>query len=190
MPMRHVPHSRMGLLALVLFVAAPVLGEAPKPIQEADTVTVTATVEAIDHANRRLTLRGEKGVEVTVTASSEVQRFDAIKVGDVVTARYIESVVVRVVPPGEPPSPAAAAREAVTRRAGEKPGATIADQVNLKVKVQAIDKAAPSLTVVTPSGKAMSFKVKDKKRLDKVNVGDEIDVTYTEALLITVDAKK
>lgn len=190
MLIRYVRGSRMALLAAVLSVAAPVLGEAPKPIQEADIVTVTATVEAIDHTNRRLTLRGETGVEVTVAASSDVQRFHAIKVGDVVTARYIESVVVRVVPPGEPPSPASAAGQAVTRRAGEKPGATIADQVNLRVKVQAIDKAAPSLTVVTPAGREMSFKVKDKARLEKVNVGDEIEVTYTEALLITVDAKK
>jgi len=189
MLIRHVPGARMALLAAVLSVAVPVLGEAPKPIQEADIVTVTATVEAIDHTNRRLTLRGETGVEVTVAASSDVQRFHAIKVGDVVTARYIESVVVRVVPPGEPPSPAATG-QAVTRRAGEKPGATIADQVNLRVKVRAIDKAAPSLTVVTPAGREMSFKVKDKARLDTVNVGDEIEVTYTEALLVTVDAKK
>jgi Cu/Ag efflux protein CusF len=164
--------------------------QAPKPVQESDVVTVTATIEAIDQAHRRVTLKGEKGRVVTVNVPPEVERFSSMKVGDVVTARYIESVAVRLVQPGETAPPDAALDLGVTKRPGEKPGATIANKIDVKVKVQAIDKATPALTVETPSGNSLSFKVKDPKRLEKLKVGDEINVTYTEALLLTVDPKK
>jgi Cu/Ag efflux protein CusF len=169
--------------------ASSALAQAPKPIQESDVVTVTATVEAIDKANRQVTLKGEKGRVVTVTVPPEVERFDAMKVGDKVTARYIESVAVRVLAPGET-EPEAAVDLGVTPRPGEKPGATVANKVDVKVKVQAIDKQTPALTVQTPTGNSVSFKVRDPKRLEKLKVGDEINVTYTEALLLTVDAPK
>jgi Cu/Ag efflux protein CusF len=164
--------------------------QAPKPVQEGDVVTVTATVEAIDHTNRQVTLKGEKGRVVTVSVPPEVERFDAIKIGDVVTARYLESVAVRLVQPGEPAPPEAAVDVGVTPRPGEKPGATIAKKVDVKVKVQGIDTKVPAITVETPTGNSLSFKVKDPKRLEKLKVGDEINVTYTEALLLTVDPKK
>lgn len=176
---------------VVVFAAGSLaFAQAPKPIQESDVTTVHATVEAIDQANRLLTLKGEKGRTVTVKVPPEVERFSAMKVGDVVTARYIESVAVRVVVPGEPAPPDAAVDLGVTPRPGEKPGTTIADKIDVKVKVQAIDKGVPSLTILTPTGNSLSLKVKDPKRLEKLKVGDDINVTYTEALLLTVDPKK
>jgi Cu/Ag efflux protein CusF len=182
--------SHFAPLALTLALAVPALAQqSVKPLTDAEVTTVTATVEAIDQATRQLTLKGQDGKLSTVTAPPEVERFSAIKVGDVVTARYIESVVVRLVQPGEN-APDAALDAGVTPRPGDKPGATIANKVDVKVKVQALDKSVPSLTVTTPSGDVRSFRVRDKARLDKLKVGDEINVTYTEALLLTVDPKK
>lgn len=174
---------------LALGLAAPAFADTPKPIQAADHVTVTATVEAIDHTSRHVTLKGEKGNLVTIAVPPDVERFDAIKIGDVVKAQYIESIVVRLAQPGDDTADASV-EAGLTQRAGDKPGATIANQVNVKVKVLAIDKAGSSLTIETPSGDKLSTKVKDKKRLEKLKVGDQIDVTYTEALLLTVDPQK
>src|SRR4029453_8710373 len=177
--------------ALVVVPALHARAQAPKPVASADTGTHTAAAVSIDKPNRHLVLKNNKdGKTETITVPPEVERFDAIKVGDVITARYIESALIRLVDPNEPASSQAAAEVGLTRRPGEKPGGTIAKQVNVKVKVKAIDKAAPSLTVEVPSGDVVSFKVEDKKRLEKLKVGDQIDITYTEALMITVDPAK
>ena len=41
-----------------------------------------------------------------------------------------------------------------------------------------------------PNGWAYSSKVQDKDALSKVKVGDKVDITWTEALLVSMDAPK
>ena len=48
----------------------------------------------------------------------------------------------------------------------------------------------PSIKVKTPEGHLMSAKVEDKKSLDGLKVGDKVTVTFTEALMVTVEAPK
>ena len=42
------------------------------------------------------------------------------------------------------------------------------------------------MTVLTEDGRTVSFKVEDKKNLKDVKVGDKVEVTYTEAVMISV----
>ena len=93
-----------------------------------------ATIEAIDQTSKRVTLKGEKGNYVEVDASA-MPRFNQLKVGDVVTATYSESLAVHVRKPGEPAPPAAS--DSVTRREGA-PGASAARQRTVTVTIQAI----------------------------------------------------
>ena len=44
----------------------------------------------------------------------------------------------------------------------------------------------PSITVTTPDGRTVTRKV-EEKNLEGVNVGDMIDVTYTRAVLLSID---
>ena len=53
-------------------------------------------------------------------------------------------------------------------------------------KVKAIDPKLPSVTVLTDDGKTVTMKVADKKNIEGLKVGDKIDITYTEALMISV----
>jgi Cu/Ag efflux protein CusF len=156
----------------------------PKPISE--SVTLKATIEAIDQTSKKVTLKGPKGNYVEVDAST-MPRFDQLKVGDVITATYTESLAVHIRKPGEPAPPASA--DSVTRREGA-PGATAARQRTATVVVQAIDPKAPSVTVKTSDGRVLSFRVEDPKNLEKVKVGDTVDVTFTESLLIKADPAK
>jgi Cu/Ag efflux protein CusF len=54
------------------------------------------------------------------------------------------------------------------------------------VTVKAIDAKIPSVTVLTEDGRTASFKVEDKKNLEGVKVGDKVEITYTEAVMISV----
>jgi Cu/Ag efflux protein CusF len=58
------------------------------------------------------------------------------------------------------------------------------------VTIKAIDMAIPSVTLTTADGNTMSFKVEDKKNLTGVKVGDKVQITYTRALAISVEAPK
>ncbi len=153
----------------------------PKPITE--SVTIKATIEAIDQTAKKVTLKGPKGNFVEVDASG-MPRFDQLKVGDVVTATYYESLAVHIRMPGE--SAPTAGSAAITPRPGA-PGATAARQRTVTVTVQAIDRKAPSVTIKTEDGRVLSFRVENPKNLENVKVGDKVDVTYTEALLLKAD---
>ena len=100
----------------------------PAQIKEmaGDSVTVSGTVEAIDHTSRVLTLKNEKGDMVTLDVPSDVKRFPEIKVGDKITARYYDNVTVRLKKPGEAAVNTGAA--AVTPGTGAKPAKTVASQ--------------------------------------------------------------
>jgi hypothetical protein len=52
------------------------------------------------------------------------------------------------------------------------------------------DATVPSVTVRTGDGHKMTAQVEDRKALDGVKVGDRVEITFTEALMVTVDAPK
>ena len=62
---------------------------APGKAVMANTIEITATVQAVDKATRAVTLKGPEGNVRTITAGPEVKNFDQIKVGDQVAVRYL-----------------------------------------------------------------------------------------------------
>lgn len=153
-----------------------------------EKVTVTATVEAIDHANRVLTLKGPKGNYVDVDVAPDVKRFDQIKVGDKLTATYYDNIVLTLQRPGEKPKDTAEA--AVTRSDSTRPGGTAARQRTITVVIDAIDPNIPSISFKGPQGWQYSSRVEDKNVLKTVKVGDRVDITWTQALLVSLEPPK
>jgi len=54
------------------------------------------------------------------------------------------------------------------------------------VTIEAIDANVPSVKVKSADGHSLSFKVQDKTKLAGLKVGDKVDITYTEALMVSV----
>ena len=159
---------------------------APKPIVLKDKIKLQGTVTAIDRANRTVTILGSKGNVLALTVDESVKRFDAMKVGDTVSAEYYESVAYDIKKPGT-----AAAPDTVTEQSGKltgaKPGGGVANVNVTTVTVTAIDAAAPSITVRGSDGQILTFRVRHPEYLGQVKVGDVVVVTKTEALLIAVE---
>ena len=172
--------------AMILATLAPLVAQTKTVTGEQSTIT--ASVEAIDHGNRTVTLKGPKGNYVTIDVPPGVQRFDSIKVGDKLTATYYENLVLTVQKPGSKPKDSA--EEALTRSTSTKPGVTAAKQRTITAEITAIDTKVPSISFKGPNGWAYSSKVEDKDALSKVKVGDKVDITWTEALLVGFDAPK
>lgn len=151
-------------------------------------MTETATVEAIDPANRMVTLKGPKGNLYDVKAGDEVKNFSQIEVGDKVTARYYQAVAVEVRKPGEAPGPAATQKETMGRaKPGEKPAGFAAEQTTITTTVTAIAPDKSSVTLKGPEGKTTQVSVRDPRNLEKVKVGDQVMITYTEAMAVSVE---
>ena len=174
------------LAVLAVLVALPLVARAQKPVTQTEAIEVTTKIEAIDKTARLVTLKDKEGDTETIKCGPEVERFDELKVGDTVTFRYYESIAYAIRKPGQPSGLPAETGPAVTRSEGPKPGGTIAQQETATVTVKAIDEKVPSITVLTEDKRTVSFKVEDKKNLKDVKVGDKVEVTYTEAVMVSV----
>ena len=53
--------------------------------------------------------------------------------------------------------------------------------------IQAIDKKNGTVTLKAPDGTLTTIKARNPAKLDKVTVGDLVEITYTEALAIGVE---
>jgi len=178
--------ATFALLGVVVLAAAPALAQTKTLTGE--TVTKTATIEAINHATRELTVKGPEGNFVTFTVAPEVKRFDTLKVGDTIVAKYYENLVIRVKLPGEKDVDSATSGAAPA--AGAKPGATVAEQRTITATITAIDPKVPSITFKGPNNWSYSSRVEDKKALAQVKVGDKVDITWTQAVLIGIETPK
>jgi Cu/Ag efflux protein CusF len=154
----------------------------------ADTITATATITAIDQKARTVTIKDEFGISDVLEVPEDVTRFSALKVGDKISVRYHSSVVVKLRQPGDPTPPVEQA--ALTPSKGEKPGVTAAAQQTLTVTVDAIDLKASTITVKGPNGLTYLRKVQDTKALEKLKVGDQLDITWTDAIAVSVSPAK
>jgi Cu/Ag efflux protein CusF len=151
-----------------------------------ETTVVTATVEAIEASTRTLTLKKPDGTYVTAIAPPEMKRFPELKIGDRISARYYENMVIRLKRPGEKVVDASA--QSTTPAGQIRPGGTAAKQRTMTATITAIDANTPSITFTGPNDWKYSSRVQDRSALAGVKVGDKVDITWTEALLVSVDS--
>ncbi|HMF08487.1 MAG TPA: hypothetical protein VKJ00_05085 [Thermoanaerobaculia bacterium] len=179
------PLASLGLAFSTALVTMAAEAKPSKPIQVSDKMSIQATVEAIDRTNRTVTLKGPKGNLLTISVDEGVSRFDQLKVGDSIQAKYYESVVVEVnksspVPPGD------ARMTASAPLPGVKPGGVRTSQTTTVVTIEAIDPETPAVTVRTSDGSVVSLRIKNKKYLKDVKVGDQVTITKTQGLIVEV----
>jgi len=177
-----------GLIAaaLLLPLAAHCLAQTKE--MRGRTVTVSATVEAVEPVTRTITLKLLQGSYVDVVAPDSETRFSEIKAGDQITATYYQNVVLRLKKPGE--KSADRDTTAGTGSAGKKPGVSPSTQRTITATITAIDLQVPSISFSGPNNWTYSSPVEDRKALERVKVGDKVDIMWTVALLFSFDVKK
>ncbi len=83
--------------------------------------------------------------------------------------------------------PGASAKEAVaTSKPGDTPAGAVA-QVTVTATITAIDKKAQTVSIKGPEGQVETVKARDPKNLDRVKVGDLVEITYTRAFAVSLD---
>jgi uncharacterized surface protein with fasciclin (FAS1) repeats len=164
---------------------------APASVAVGRTIGAVAVVEAIDPPRRLLTLRGEDGEVVTVRVGEDVRNLERIRVGDRVVARYREAVAVGIKPPDRPPVVPAEVTTATARApVGDMPASLVAGNVTATVQVERVDPATGTVWFRGPSGVLRVRTVEDpelRRFVGTLEPGDEVDVSYTEAVAVSVE---
>lgn len=157
----------------------------PGNVVMAEKTTVTATVKAIDKANRLVTLQTPDGRTETIQVPEEARNFDRIKIGDKVTIDYLQTVAVAIRKAGEPKPPSTRATVEVAPK-GEKPSGKVVKTHEMTATVEAVDPAKHTVTLKGPEGNSQTIAVDPQVQLEKINVGDKVDIQYTEATALKV----
>jgi hypothetical protein len=150
-------------------------------------VEISALVVAVDKASRTVTLKGPKGNVVDIVAGDEVKNFAQIKVGDYLFVRYMQSLSLELQKVKAGPSGIVEQSGMATAKPGERPAAVAGHEVTAIAKVTAVNKKASTITLKGPRGNSVTLDVKNPEQFKVVKVGDDILVTYTEAVAISVE---
>ena len=179
--------KRSICLAIIGVLTTIGCATAKEPFQKEDTIEATATIQAIDAENRLLAIRGPAGV-ATIVAGPEVRNFDQIHVGDQVKVTYTAAVGAAITKSKATPTTTYDAA-AISAPLGAKPAAAVGATVSTTVQIESVDTSFDAVTFKRPDGFVRTIAVSSpegKKFIRTLKEGDMVDVTYTEALAISV----
>lgn len=166
---------------------APVALDKPS-FQASQSEIVTATVKAINHETREVTLLRQDGEEVTFTASEEARNLNQVSVGDTVVAEYIEKMTVQVMANDANLAPDAGGATTVGRtEEGEMPGVAAVDTVVMTATVEEINHEKQTFKLKGPQGKVQEYQAQNPENLKRAAVGDLVVITMSEAVAISVE---
>ncbi len=150
------------------------------------TVMLTATVEAINHETREVTLRGPEGRTVDIVASEDARNLNQIKVGDVINIEYEQGMSIEVFAV-EGAEAGAGGFAAVARpEEGGTPAMAAIDALVVTAVVEEINLEANTFKLKGPSGLVKEFEARDPENLKKAAVGDLVVITYTQAIAMSL----
>jgi Cu/Ag efflux protein CusF len=175
--------SRLLCAALVLgFASQALTAAAQAPNVVTSETTTRATVDRIEKSTRVVTLRGDGNAFQSVYVDPSIKAFDDLKVGDVVTVRYVESTVVRVRRDAK-----LAEVHDTTEEAKKAGNINVVEQLKGVVTVDSIDSQGQTITYRTRGDQKMIRVVQDKKLLEGLRPGDRIEVTLTRERAISIE---
>jgi antitoxin (DNA-binding transcriptional repressor) of toxin-antitoxin stability system len=173
--------SAAGLAVLAL--SLPSWAQLTKTLPT-QTVTLSGTVETIDHEKRVVHIKTPDAKFEAVDVPPSAKRFDELKVGDKVSITYNNTVSARLKPPGE--APVNTQTSTSTAGQGERPGGAAGVERTMTVTVAAVDKNASSITFTGPNGWKYDRRVVDPTVLDQVKPGDKVDITWLTDVTVSV----
>ncbi len=153
----------------------------------AEKINLKGKVISIDAATRTVVVEGKQGRQVSIMAPKDAPNFDQIKVGDPVAATYIESIALAIAPVADAEPGASGTVSVSSAPPGATPGGVMAEQIQLRAVVKAVDVKTRSVTLDVPSGGERTLKVGEGIDLEKVKTGEQVSVTLTRALAISID---
>jgi hypothetical protein len=171
------------LMVSLLSLSGAVHTQTPPKVVTRETTTV-ATVDRVERSSRVLTAHSDGNVVHTLYVDPSVKAFDSLKKGDVVTVRYIESVVVQV----RPNAKLTALQDTTTE--AQKADANVLQQQKRIVTIEDIDSQGLFVTYRTQDNTRGVHPVQNKELLEGIRRGDRVEITLTQARAVSIEASK
>lgn len=175
-------------LLLGWLLTVPVHAQEPRTSAR-EIATLAGIVDRVDRTSRALTLRVANGVKESVYVAPDVKVFDELKIGDNVTVRVVESVIVALRPDLKPTVPvdttAAAKKESGSAGQGD-----VLQQLKAVVTIEIVDLRAQTVTYNSGNNLRVIRAVADPGLIQGLKPGDVIEITYTRARAIEVQRKR
>jgi hypothetical protein len=166
----------------------PAADKPSEPVVHETLHHATATVEAIDAKTREITLKGPNG-SFSFVAGPEVRNFDNIHVGDNVNVAYYEAIAAELKKKGTGATEPSTTVAAATAPVGGAPAAYAGRSVTVPVKIESYDTATDTVVFLNPAGErhTLAVQAQNMKELGRtLKPGDEVELTYTEAIAVEV----
>ena len=181
-------HLSSAILASAIVLTLPPELAAQQPLPKAsagEVVTMTAKVVSVDTATREVVLEGSNGAKRTIVAGPDVRNLAQVKPGDIVKATYTQAVAIELKKGGSGTRSTTVKEGGSRAKVGEQPSGTAQRQVTITGTVEQVDKAKRLVSVKGPQGNVVDVAVSEQT-MKEVNVGDGVELVYTEALAVTV----
>lgn len=180
-----------------LMSAASVSAYADDKVLISDTAIndkMTVKVLAVDAANHRVTVEGDKGGQIPIQLSNQAKDLGNLKVGDTVTVNVTRSVAVEV-DKDTSGYPATSIETGVIRAtaANPNPNGEAFSRTKVTSKITGINMEKHEVTLMPPQGMERTVVVEDpdlQARMKNLKVGQTVDMTYTDILTITTAPPK
>ena len=153
--------------------------------QATESMSQTGKVVAINAATREVTVLVSKRDTVILECGPEVKNFAQIAKGDVVKAKYTETLTVHVEETGNPTMTTES--NSSSAKPGEKPHASQNDRLRFSATITHINKEHGSVTLKGYRGNSWELTPRDPANLDKVKVGQLVVFTYDAAVAASVE---
>jgi len=155
-----------------------------------DAVEIQGRVKSIDRKTRTVVIKGANGNTLSIVAGKDVVNFNQIRLGDYVTLRYYQAAALNLKKVDNNGVRKRVEFVTTSRAApGEKPSATVTDNVEVIATVLAIDPKANTVTIEGVK-RRIQLIVKDPALLQSLKVGDQVQATYTESVAVSVTPYK
>jgi hypothetical protein len=181
---------RIGDSILMTFTEATVVSLKPTVMTRSESLLLnyTGTITDLDYPNREMTLKSSDGQVATFYVDRTVQRFNEAKVGDKVSMTYYLGVSAEVRKPTaeEKQNPLVVLDTSTIAGPDAAPGAYETRKIRAVVTIESMDKSAQTVTVKGPRGKYFTTRVADPSRFERVRIGDNILMTFTEATAVSL----
>jgi hypothetical protein len=123
----------------------------------------------------------------TAKVDPAVRNLAQVRKGDEVVATYYESVAVQVKKPGEAEPGVTTSADAARAQHGELPAGAVAETTTIVATVAKIDRKHQSVTLRGADGTVKTVDVRNPAHLEKLKVGDLVELSLTQALAIQVE---
>jgi len=163
--------------------------KAPGMVAVARTVTINATITAINAASREITLKGPQGREVTVVAEPDVKNFAQLKAGDNVEVKYLEALGVELKKGGGLPVARSETGGMQSAQPGATPGAIVGRRVRVVGDVIGLDEKTQTVTVKGPN-RTVEITVADPDQFKRIAKGDQLEADFVEGAAVSIVPKK